>query len=147
MSFTNLAEDAFLDLYVTNVDFPNVGDAAGLQNSAAPGSLHVSLHTATLLDTDTLQTSGEAAYGAYARQAVARSVAGWTVSAGVADNDALITFPEATSGSETETDVGIGFALAGAGELQLFNALVASLAVSAPVQPQFAIGALDITCD
>ena len=33
-AFTNLAEDDFLDLFFTNVDFPNVGDAAGLLASA-----------------------------------------------------------------------------------------------------------------
>lgn len=147
MSATNLFEDDLLDLYFTNVDAPNVGDAGGLQNSVVAGSLHISLSTAALAETHTLQTQNEAAYTGYARQAVARSVAGWTVAAGNADNDAAITFPTSTSGPETETDVGIGFALSGAGVLQIFSALVASLIVNNGITPEFAIGALDTALD
>lgn len=147
MSATNLFEDDLLDLYFTNVDAPNVGDAGGLQNSVAAGSLHISLSTAALAETHTLQTQSEAAYTGYARQAVARSTAGWTVASGNADNDAAITFPTSTSGPETETDVGIGFAISGAGVLQIFAALTASLVVNNGITPEFAIGALDTALD
>lgn len=145
MSATDQLEDDLLDLMFTNVDAPNWGDAAGLQNSAVAGSIHVSLHTATLNDTHTAQTQSEAAYTSYARVAVARSVAEWTVSSGNVDNDNAITFPAATGGSETETDFGLGFAVSGAGYLQIFGALTSSLAVSNGITPEFAAGALDIS--
>ena len=145
MPATDLFEDDLLDLIFTNVDAPNVGDAAGLQNSATAGSFYISLHTGTLNDTHTAQTQSEAAYTSYARQAVARSTAGWTVASGTVDNDSAITFPAATGGSETETDFGIGSATSGTGNLQLYGALTSSLAVSSGITPEFAAGALDIS--
>jgi hypothetical protein len=148
MSATNQTEDDLLDLLFTNVDAPNWGDAAGLQNSAAAGSLHISLHTGDALsDTSTAQTQSEAAYTNYARQAVARSVAEWTVASGTVDNDNAITFPQSASGPETETDVGIGFALSGAGYLHIWSQLVSDLVVNSGVTPEFAAGALDVSLD
>lgn len=147
MSATNLFEDDLLDLIFTNVAAPNVGDAAGLPPSVAANNFHISLHTVTILETATLQTQNEAAYTGYARVAVARSTAGWTVASGTVDNDAAITFPISTSGPETELDVGIGFAASGAGVLQIFSPLVASLIVNNGVTPEFAIGALDVSLD
>ena len=46
MSMSNASESAFLNLLFNNTDWANVGDAAGLQNSAAAGSFYVALHTA-----------------------------------------------------------------------------------------------------
>lgn len=150
MSATNSLEDDWLDLYFTNVGIPNVGDATGLRPSTVAGNLHIGLHTGTLLETHTLQTQFEAAYGSYARVAVARSVAGWTVASGTVDNDAAITFPTATSGSETETYFSIGFAASGAGVLQMYGAIdspVSGLPVSTGIAPEFAAGTLDISID
>lgn len=146
-AFTNLAEDDFLDLFFTNVAFPNVGDASGLQPSTAAGNLHVSLHTGDAVsDTSTLQTDNEADYTGYGRQAIARSVAGWTVASGTVDNDALVQFGEKTGGADDViTDVGIGFASSGAGVLQLWGQVTADLTVSNGVNPQLAIGALDVS--
>lgn len=146
MSATNAFEDKILTLYGINTDAANIGDAAGLQASAAPGNLYISLHTADPGETGD-QTTSEAAYTSYARQAVVRSAAGWTVTTGTMDNDAAITFPEATGGSETETYFGVGFAVSAAGSRDLNGALTSGLAVSVNVQPEFAIGALDITLD
>jgi len=145
MSAADFFEDDLLDLIFTNVAAPNVGDAAGLPPSVAAGNFRISLHTVTILETVTLQTQDEAAYTSYARVSVARSLAGWTVSAGNVDNDALIGFPAATGGSETELDFGIGSATSGAGNLQIFGVLTSSLAVSNGITPEFAAGALDIS--
>ena len=145
---TNLFEDDLLDLIFTNVAAPNVGDAGGLLPSAAANNFHISLHTGNAIsDTSTLQTDSESAYTGYARRPVARSTAGWTVSAGQVSNDALITFAISTSGPETETDVGIGFAASGAGVLQIFASLDADLVVNSGVTPEFAISALAISLD
>ncbi len=145
MSATDFFEDDILEHLFINLDIPNVGDAGGLQNSVTAGSWFISLHDATLNDTHTAQTQDEAAYGAYARQAVARSAAGWTVASGVCDNDSAITFPQATSGSETETDFGLGSAVSGAGNLQITGVLTTPLAVSTNVTPEFAAGTLDVS--
>lgn len=146
MSLTNAAETDLLELLFTNIDWPNIGDAGGLQNSVAAGSFYVSLHTADPGETGN-QATNEANYGSYARQAVARSGAGWTVSGNNCSNAAAITFPECTSGSNTITHFGIGTDSSGAGNLILSGALTASLAVSAGITPSFAIGELDVNAD
>ena len=144
MSKSNAAETAFLTLVFNNTDWANIGDAGGLQNSAAAGSLYVALHTGDPGDAGNASTS-ECAYGAYARQAVARSGAGWTVSGDTVSNAALIQFPQCSSGSETITYVSITTAVSGTSDILWSGALSASLAVSSGIQPQFAIGALTVT--
>lgn len=146
MSATNVFENGLLSLIFENANYANVGDATGLRGSSTAGVFYISLHTANPNETGN-QTTSEAAYGSYARQSVARSVAGWTVASGVVDNDAAITFPLCTSGSETESHAGVGSDVSGAGNLFLWGALTATLAVSSGITPSFAIGALDITLD
>ena len=92
-------------------------------------------------------TTSEAAYGSYARQAVARSGSGWTVSGNSVSNTALVQFPECTSGSETISHVSITTASSGTSKLLYKGALTASRSVSSGIQPQFAIGALSVTED
>ncbi len=147
MSASNAFEDQLLSLIFTNVAATNIGDAGGLLPSATAGSFFIGLHTATIVDSDSVQTTSEATYTSYARVAVARSAAQWTVSSGNIDNDNAITFPAATGGSDTVTDFTIGQATSGAGGIQIFGALTASLAVSNGITPQFAAGALDISID
>ena len=146
MSATNVFENGLLSLIFENANYANVGDATGLRGSSVAGSFHVSLHTADPGETGS-QTTSAAAYTDYARVAVARSTAGWTVASGVADNDAVIAFPQASGGSESETHFGIGSDSSGAGNLFLKGALTSALAVSNGITPSFAIGALDITLD
>lgn len=146
MSATNAFETALLNLIFTNTDLANVGDAAGLQNSATAGSFYISLHTADPGETGS-QTTSEATYTSYARIAVARSGAGWTVSGNSASNAAAITFPAATGGSNSVTHFGIGSDLSGAGNLFFKGALNAPLAVSNGITPTVAIGALTVTAD
>lgn len=146
MSKSNAAETALLGLIFNNTDFAGIGDAGGLQNSATAGSLYVSLHTADPGEAGD-QTTNESAYTSYARVAVARSGAGWTVSGNSATNFALTQFPECTGGSETITHVGIGTDASGAGVLLYSGALSASRSVSSGIQPQFAASALTVTED
>ena len=147
--FKNQTEDDILDLLFTNVDAPNWGDAAGLQNSATPGDLYLSLHlTDALTDADTQQTSQETTYTGYSRQAVPRSTAGWTVSNPNVTNDTLEQFGSMTAGGPvTITDVGIGFASTGAGYLHVYGQVSDDLVVNNGVNPQFAISALSISLD
>ena len=108
--------------------------------------LYVALHTADPGEGGS-QTTSEATYTSYARVTVARSGAGWTVTGNVAENAALVQFPQCTGGSNTITYASIGTASSGAGQIIASGALSSSLAVSSGIQPQFAIGALTFTLD
>lgn len=147
MSATNAASAAILSLYFENTNHANIGDATGLVASTTAGSFYISLHTADPTATGN-QTSSEATYTSYGRIAVARGTATWTVSTAdpaVATNDALITFAQATGGTNTITFFGVGTDSTGAGNLLFSGALDSSLAVSNGITPEFAINALDIT--
>lgn len=146
MSATNAFETALLTLYFNNTDHANIGDAAGLQNSAAAGSFYISLHTADPGEAGD-QTTSEATYTGYARVAVARSGAGWTISGANCSNAAAITFAPCTAGSNTITHFGIGSDAAAAGNLFFKGALTASRVISAGITPSFAIGELDVNAD
>ena len=115
------------------------------QNSGSPATnLYISLHTANP-GAGGSQNTSEAAYTSYARVAVARTSGGWTITGETITNAAVINFPTATGGSETETYVGVGLASSGAGTLLWFGQLTSSLAVSNGITPSIAIGALSIT--
>ena len=141
MSKSNAWENALLLLVFNNTDAANIGDATGLRGSSVAGSLYVSLHTGDPGEAGSPSTN-EAAYTSYARVAVARSGAAWTVTGNAVTNAALIQFPQCTGGSETETHFGISTASSG-GTLLYKGALSASLAVSSGIQPQFGAGDLD----
>lgn len=146
MSKSNTFENDLLLLIFNNTDITLIGDAAGLQNSAAAGSLYVSLHTSDPGEAGD-QTTNETAYTDYARVAVARSGAGWTVTGNAVANAALVQFPQCGVTGATLTHFGVGTDSSGAGKLLYSGALSASLAVSSGIQPQFAAGDLDITED
>jgi hypothetical protein len=140
---SNAAETNLLKLLLQNIDWANVGDAAGLQNSATAGSVYVALHTADPGDADD-QTTNEISYTGYARVAVARSAVGWTVVDANCSNAAAVTFGLCTVGTGTATHFSVGDSASGAGNWNLSGALVASLAISPGITPEFAIGELDI---
>jgi hypothetical protein len=146
MSKGNTFENDLLLLIFNNTAAALIGDASGLQPSATAGSLYVSLHTADPGEAGT-QTTNECAYTSYARVAVARSGAGWTVSGNAVTNAALVQFPQCTGGSETATYFAIGTASSGTGKVLYRGALSASLAISSGIQPQFGAGDLDGTED
>jgi hypothetical protein len=113
----------------------------------AIGSIWVALHTADPGETGTAVTS-EATYTGYARVAVARTSGGWTVSGTTqVANAAAINFAACTAGSNTITFFSVVTTASGAGQILYSGALTASLAVSAGITPQFAIGALTCTED
>lgn len=109
----------------------NIADNAA---SSPLTNLYVSLHTADPSAGN--QTTSEAAYGSYARQAVARTSGGWTVSTNTVVPVATISFPAATSGSETETYAAVGTALSGAGKVLFAGSISPTIAVSTGVTPQ-----------
>lgn len=111
----------------------------------AGATIYLALYTSDPGEAGTAITN-EAAYGSYARVAITKAT-GWTDGGSTFSNAALLQFPECTSGSETETHVGLVTTASGAGQLIISGALTASRAVSSGIQPQFTIGALTITED
>ena len=104
-------------------------------------NLFVALHTADPGEAGD-QTTSEATYTGYARVAVSRDGAGWTVSGNQASNTAEITFPECTGGSNTITHVSVGLVTSGASQILYKGALTASIAVSNLITPRFPAGTL-----
>ncbi len=146
MSMTNAAEAALLDLLFLNTDWANIGDAAGLQNSATAGSFFISLHSADPGEAGN-QSTNEISYTGYARVGVNRTAGGWTRTVSTIANTALVQFGQCTGGTATATHFGIGTDSSGAGNLLLKGALNASLSISNGIQPQFAAGAMTATVD
>lgn len=146
MSKGNTFETDLLGLIFNNTDIADIGDASGLQNSATAGSLYVALHTADPGEAGTAATS-EATYTNYARVAVARSGAGWTVSGATATNAAQITFPQCGASGNTITHVSITTAISGTSKILYSGALNSSLAVALNITPLFAASGLTVTED
>jgi hypothetical protein len=146
MSMSNAAEAALLDLLFLNTDWANIGDAGGLQNSAAAGSFYIALHTSDPGEAGD-QTTNEISYTGYARVAVARSGAGFSRSGSTISNVATVQFGECTAGSGTATHFSIGAASSSTGQIVLSGALTASRAISAGITPLFNAGQLTATVD
>lgn len=146
MSMSNASETNLLNLLFNNIDWANVGDAAGLQNSATAGSFYVALHSSDPGDAGN-QTTNEVAYTGYGRVAVARSGAGFTVAGAQVSNAATVQFGECTAGSATATHFSVGLLSAGAGDILYSGALSASRSISAGITPLFNAGALQGTVD
>lgn len=138
---TTLCND-YLALVFNATAISNIADNAA---SSPATNLYVALHTADP-GTGGDQTTNESAYTSYARVAVARTVGGWVApSSGATSNTALIQFPQCGVTGSTVTHVSIGTAASGAGKVLYAGALSSSLAIANLIQPQFAIGALDVT--
>ena len=135
MSKTNTFENDLLLHLFNNSAITLVGDAAGLLPSAAPGSLYISLHTADPGEAGD-QTTSETTYTSYARVAVARSGAGWTVSGNSVSPAAAINFPACTGSTSTVTHFGVGTASSGAGKMLYKGTVTPNIAVSNGVTPQ-----------
>jgi hypothetical protein len=135
MSLTNTLENELLAHLFTNADIANIGDATGVRGSTTAGSLYFSLHTADPGETGD-QTTNETTYTSYARVAVARSGAGFTVTGNSVSPAATVGFPACTGGTATITHFGIGTASTAAGKLILKGAVSPNIAVSSGVTPQ-----------
>jgi hypothetical protein len=112
-------------LYLNSVVASNVLDSlgSGLQAAVTPGSIYVGLHTGDVGEAGD-QTTNEAGYTSYARQAVARSAAGWTASTNQVTNFADVTFPSSTGGTETLTHWSTGTDLSGTGHVLHYGGLI-----------------------
>lgn len=139
MSKTNTWETGLLSLLFENTTFAGVGDATGLPGAATAGSLYFSLHTADPGEAGD-QTTSEVTYTSYARVAVARSAAGWTVTGNAVAVDANVTFPAGTGGTGTATHWGLGTAVSGVGKLLYKGAISPNIVTGNGVTPQLTAG-------
>ncbi len=135
MSKTNTFENDLLLLVFNNTNAANIGDATGLRGSSSAGSLYLSLHTSDPGEAGD-QTTNETTYTSYARVAVARSGAGFTVTANSVSPAANVDFPACTGGTATITNFGIGTASSGAGVLLYKGAVSPNISVSSGVTPR-----------
>lgn len=132
MSKSDSWENALLLLLFNNTNAANIGDATGLRGSTTAGSLYLSLHTADPGEAGS-QTTSECNYTSYARQAVARSGAGFTVTGNSVSPAANATFPNPTNATnlpQTATHFGIGTAASGAGVLLYSGTITPNIVIS-----------------
>jgi hypothetical protein len=146
MSKSDSWENALLLLLFNNTNAANIGDATGLRGSTTPGSLYLSLHTADPGEAGT-QTTSEIAYTGYARVAVARGAAGFTVTGSSVALTAAASFPAGTGGSGTASYFGIGTALSGAGVLLYSGTVTPNIVCGNGITPQLTTAAGLVTED
>lgn len=129
----NTTINDFLKLLLNATTWANVA----INATASPlTNLYFGLHTANPAATGD-QTTSEAAYGSYARVAVARTTGGFTAASSQTSSPvATVSFPAAASGSETETYAVLGTDISGAGRLLYFGQVSPTLAVATGVTPQ-----------
>ena len=127
--FGATAANLLLLLILQAQAIPNLADNA----AASPiTNTYLSLHTASPAAGN--QTTSEAAYPSYARQAQVRSNSspGWTIAANVATLTSNTNFPASTgSPSETENYAGVGKSVSGAGTLYFYGPLSPTITVNA----------------
>jgi hypothetical protein len=132
VSKSNVFETDLLELIFNGTA---IADLAENDTTSPATDLHVALFTADPGEAGTL--TSEANYTDYARVAVARSGAGWTVSGNAVTPAAEIAFPQASAGSETITHFGVLVgATQEAGYLIYSGTVTPNIAVSAGVTPR-----------
>ena len=125
-------DNDWLKLIFNAVGIANIADNA----AASPlTNLYVSLHTADP-GTGGNQSTNEVNYAGYARVAVARTSAGWTVTGNSVSPAGVITFPTGTAGSGTATFFGVGTSASGAGKLLYSGGITPSILTGNGVVPQ-----------
>lgn len=124
MSFSNQFEADILGLIFNATAISGLADNA----SASPlTNLYVALHTADPGEGSNQGTS-EVNYTGYARVAVQRSGAGWTLAGQTISPTAVIEFGEMTAGTAgTATHATVGTAASGAGKVIIRGALVPTI--------------------
>jgi len=123
-----------------------ISQLAANASSSAASNLCVALHTSSPGAGGT-QATNEAAYTSYARVLVARSTSGWTVTTSSVSPAAVIVFPAATGGSETETYFSIGLpttggACTGSQEILYEGPITPNIAVSTGITPELGTGSV-----
>ena len=135
MSKSNTFENDLLLLLFNNTNIATLGDATGVRGSTVAGSLYLSLHTADPGEAGD-QTTSETTYTGYARVAVARSGAGFTVTGNQVVLAANQDFGACSAGTATISHFGVGAASSGAGKLLYKGTVTPNISVSTGVTPR-----------
>lgn len=135
---TDVFENDLLKLIFNGTAIASIADNAA---STPLTNLYLSLHTQDPTDAaESGQSSFEANYTGYARVAVARSSAGWTVTGNSVSPLANINFPTCTGGTNSITHVGIGTSSSGTGKLLYSGSITPIIAVSSTITPTLTAG-------
>lgn len=125
-------DNDWLKLIFNATAIANIADNA----AASPlTNLYVSLHTADP-GSGGNQTTNETAYTSYARVAIARTSAGWTVTTNSVSPATDIVFPACTGGTATITYFAVGTASTSTGKILYSGTLSPNIAVSSGVTPK-----------
>lgn len=133
MSKSNTFENDLMKLIFNATAIANIADNAA---SSPLTNLFVSLHTADPGEAGD-QTTNETAYTGYARQTVARTTGGWTVTGNGVSPVANIDFPVCTaSPGTTITHAAVGVAVSGASKILYKGGLSPQIAIAVGVIPR-----------
>lgn len=136
MTKSNAFETSVNGLFFTAVA---IADLAENDTSTPATTLTFSLHTGDPGEAGNM-TTNEADYTDYARETVARSGSGFTVSGATVSLDADIVFTVASGGSNTITHFGIGTGVSD--NLMYSGTVTPNLVVSDGVTPQIDAGVI-----
>lgn len=133
MSKSNTFENDLMKLIYNAVAIANIADNA----AASPlTNLFVALHTADPGEAGD-QTTNETAYTGYARQTVARTTGGWTITGNSASPVANIDFPECTAAPGAAiTHASVGVAVSGASKILHSGTLSPNITMAVGVIPR-----------
>lgn len=132
MSFSNAAETAIMALIFNATAWANMADNAG---TSPQTDIAVGLHTADPGEAGTMSTS-ETTYTSYARQSVARTTGGWTVTGGSVSPVSNIDFPAGTGGSGTVTHFSVGRTGGGAAAIHMKGTVTPNIVTGTGVTPR-----------
>jgi fermentation-respiration switch protein FrsA (DUF1100 family) len=137
---TTAFSTGFMQAALTGV-FSSAEISGLFANSASPlTNLFMSLHTADPGVGGT-QSTNEVTYTGYARVAIPRTTAGWSVTGEVASLLANAVFPTCTAApGSAATFIGIGQSSSGTGELMYSGALSSNLNIAIGAAPIVASG-------
>jgi hypothetical protein len=138
MSRTTSWANKSAKIFYQGTPIANVADNAA---TAPLTSLYLALHTASPGEAGTQATS-ECAYTSYARVAVARSSAGFTVTNNVITLTAVMAFPTSTGvlDNETATFFSVGTLASGAGEIIDYGPIPTSILIEFGTEPKLGAG-------
>jgi hypothetical protein len=132
MSLSNAAENSILALIFTATTWTNIAINA---TSSPLTNIHTALATADPGEAGTMSTS-ETAYTSYARVNVARSGAGFTVTANSVSPGAAITFPAGSGGGDTVSHFSWGYTGGGAVAIIISGTVTPNISTGSGITPQ-----------
>lgn len=131
---TDVFENDLLKLIFWGTAIANIADNAA---TSPITNLYISLHTADPTDAAASgQSTSETTYPGYARVALARSNAAWSITGNTVTPVTNIDFGTCTAGSATISHIGIGTAASGTGKLLYAGAVTPGIAVVSGVIPR-----------